>query len=76
MSDKPIKSVAGHVLATGEATEDEARRLAAYALGDAAPERVTERTKEDLQRILFKIEGQEGQSERAALIRAQLETMD
>lgn len=74
MDDKPIKSVAGHVLATGEATEDEARRLAAYALGDAAPERTT-RTREDLERILSKIDGQEGQGERVRAIRAELERM-
>lgn len=35
----------------------------------------TERTKEDLQRILSKIEGEEGQHERANAIRAKLEAL-
>lgn len=39
-----IKRVAGHVLATGHATEDEARALAAYTLADADPARVTKGT--------------------------------
>lgn len=69
-----IKSTAAHVLSTGEATDEEARSLAAYALGDAEPERTT-RTKEDLERILSKIEGQEGQAERAKAIRAELGRM-
>lgn len=71
---KRIKSTAAHVLSTGEATDEEAKSLAAYALGDAAPERTT-RTKEDLERILSKIEGQEGQAERVREIKAQMERM-
>lgn len=39
-----IKRIAGHVLATGEATEDEARALAAYTLADADPARITKET--------------------------------
>lgn len=69
-----IKSTAAHVLSTGEATDAEARALAAYALGDAEPDRTT-RTKEDLERILSKVEGQEGQSERVREIKAQMERM-
>lgn len=69
-----IKRTAAHVLSTGEATEEEARSLAAYALGDAAPQRTTQ-TKDDLRRILDKIEGQEGQAERVREIKAQMERM-
>lgn len=69
-----IKTTAAHVLSTGEATDEEAKSLAAYALGDAEPQR-TARTREDLERILSKIEGQEGQSERVREIRAQMERM-
>lgn len=69
-----IKSTAAHVLSTGEATDEEARSLAAYALGDAEPQR-TARTREDLERILSKIEGQEGQTERVREIKAQMERM-
>lgn len=71
----PIKSTAGHVLATGEATEAEVKALAAYALGDADNQRVTEppvKSFADLQRILSKIEGQEGQHERADMVREQM----
>lgn len=39
-----IKRVAGHVLATGHATKDEAKALAAYTLADADPARVTKGT--------------------------------
>lgn len=69
-----IKSTAAHVLSTGEATEEEARSLAAYALGDAEPQRTTH-TRDDLARILSKIEGQEGQAERVREIKAQMERM-
>lgn len=69
-----IKSVAGHVLATGKATDQEARSLAAYVAGDAAPLR-TSHTRDDLARILSKIEGQEGQAERVREIKAQMERM-
>lgn len=67
-----IRSKAGHVLATSD--DPEARSLAAYVLGDEDPARTT-RSREDLQRILSKIEGVEGQTERAALVRQQLEAM-
>lgn len=70
----PIKSTAAHVLSTGEATDEEAKSLAAYALGDAAPLR-TSHTRDDLARILSKIEGQEGQAERLREIKAQMERM-
>lgn len=69
-----IKSTAAHVLSTGEATDEEAKSLAAYALGDAAPLR-TSHTRDDLARILSKIEGQEGQAERVREIKAQMERM-
>lgn len=69
-----IKSTAAHVLSTGEATDEEARSLAAYALGDAEPMR-TAHTRDDLARILSKIEGQEGQAERVREIKAQMERM-
>lgn len=69
-----IKSTAAHVLSTGEATDEEARSLAAYALGDAEPQR-TAHTRDDLARILSKIEGQEGQAERVREIKAQMERM-
>lgn len=67
-----IRSTAGRVLATGEATPDEAKSLAAAVLGDDSLTPPPEKTRQDLERILSKIEGQEGQTERAALIRAQL----
>lgn len=68
------KSTAGHVLATGSATPEEAMRLAAYALGDQP--NPTVKTREDLERTLNKIDGQEGQTERAAAIRAKIAEMD
>lgn len=70
-----IRSTAGHVLATGEATPEEAKSLAAAVLGDDSLTPSTTRTREDLERILSKIDGQEGQAERAAAIRAELERM-
>lgn len=71
----PIKSKAGQVLA--DPTQDaESKSLAAYVLGDREAARITApkptRSREDLERILAKIDGQEGQTERAAAIRAQL----
>lgn len=75
MNEKPIKSLAGHVLATGEATTEESARLAAYALGDDPPP-ITTKSKEDLQRLLRKLEGVEGQTERRRAIQAQLARMD
>lgn len=71
MTKSPIRSVAGHVLATGEATDDEVRRLAGAVLGDDGPA-PSAKSKEDMMRILAKIDGVEGQSERANAIRAQL----
>lgn len=69
-----IKSTAAHVLSTGEATDDEAKSLAAYALGDAAPVRTT-RTREDIVRMIAKLADVEGQGERVAAMRAELERM-
>lgn len=73
-SKAPIRSVAGHVLATGEATDDEALRLAGAVLGEDAPT-PSVKSKEDMTRILAKIDGIEGQGERANAIRAQLGEM-
>lgn len=75
----PIKSKAGQVLA--DPTQDaESKSLAAYVLGDREASRVTTpaptRSREDLERILAKIDGQEGQTERAAFIREQLASYD
>lgn len=67
----PIKSTAAHVLSTGEATDEEAKALAGYALGDAAPVRTT-RTKQDLERMIAKLSDVEGQAERVAMMRAEL----
>lgn len=75
MTDKPIRSVAGHVLATGEATDAESRRLAAAVLGDDSLTPPTEQTAEDLRRVLRKIDGREGQTERANAIRRKLDDM-
>lgn len=69
-----IKSTAARVLSTGEATDEEAKSLAAFVLGDAEPMR-TAHTRDDLARILSKIEGQEGQAERVREIKAQMEWM-
>ena len=74
MTKAAIRSVAGHVLATGEATDDEALRLAGAVLGNDGPT-PSAKSKEDLTRILSKIEGVEGQAERANAIRKRLEGM-
>lgn len=77
MTDKkPLRSVAGHVLATGEATEEEAMRLAAGVLGDDSLTPNTTKSPEDLRRTLAKIEGQEGQHERAEAIRQALNDLE
>jgi hypothetical protein len=70
----PIKSTAARVLSTGEATEAEAKSLAAYALGDSAPIRTT-RSREDLERMIAKLSEAEGQEERVAMMRAELAKM-
>lgn len=67
-----IKSTAAHVLSTGEATDEEARMLAGYALGDAEPLRTT-RSLSDLQALYDKVNGVEGQTERARAIKAEME---
>lgn len=74
MNKAAIRSVAGHVLATGEATDEEVLRLAGAVLGDDTPP-PSVKSREDLTRILAKIDGVEGQTERANAIRAQLEAM-
>lgn len=75
MAKPPVRSLAGHVLATGQATEDEAKRLAAAVLGDDSLTPPTAKTRKDLERILSRIDGKEGQKERADAIRRQLEAM-
>lgn len=78
MTKSPIKSVAAKVIS--DPTQDaESRSLAGYVLGDRSPQRTAPaptRSREDLERILAKIEGQEGQTERAAFIREQLASYD
>lgn len=69
-----IKSTAAHVLSTGEATDAEAKSLAAYALGDVQPMRTT-RSREDLDGMIARLSDVEGQSERVAEMRAELERM-
>lgn len=71
----PIKSTAAHVLSTGEATDEEAKSLAAYALGDAAPTR-TARSLDDLMILYDKVKDMEGQHERARAIKAEMEKME
>ena len=63
-----LKSKAGKVLATSD--DADARSLAAHVLGEDIPAPV--KSFEDLQRILSKIDGQEGQHERAAMVRAEM----
>lgn len=70
----PIKSTAAHVLSTGEATDEEAKSLAAYALGDAAPTR-TARSLDDLMNLYDKVKDMEGQHERARAIKTEMEKM-
>lgn len=67
-----IKSTAGHVLRTSD--DPEAKSLAAYVLQDDAPVQTT-KSREDLEALLAKIDGVEGQKERAAAIRATLARM-
>ena len=69
-----IRSTAAHVLSTGEATDEEAKSLAAYALGDDSPVR-TARSLSDLQALYDKVNGVEGQTERARAIKAEMERM-
>jgi hypothetical protein len=73
-----IRSKAGHVLSTSD--DPDARSLAAYVLGDASNERVTEtvtptRTATELRQLLRNIEGKEGQHERRLAIQAQLDAL-
>jgi hypothetical protein len=69
-----VRSKAGHVLATSD--DKDARSVASYVLSGGEPVAPpVKRTREDLTRILAKIDGVEGQTERANAIRAQLEAM-
>ena len=66
-----VRSKAGRVLATSE--DADARSVASYVLSGGEPTQTpTERSHEDLRALLAKIEGVEGQHERAAEIRKQL----
>lgn len=71
-----IRSTAAHVLSTGEATDEEARALAGAVLGDDSltPSRTT-RSLSDLQALYDKVNGVEGQTERARAIKAEMERM-
>lgn len=69
-----IRSTAARVLATGEATNAEAQTLAGYALGSQPAQR-TARSLADLKDLLRKVDGVEGQSERANEIRAEMEKL-
>ena len=71
-----IKSVAGHVLSTGEATPEESKRLAAAVLGDDSLTPSPTRSLNDLKALLRKIEGVEGQNERAYEIRKQISAQE
>lgn len=75
MAKRPIKSLAGSVLSTGEATDADVRRLAAAVLGDDSLTPPVTKSREDLERLLAKVDGVEGQTERAAEIRRQLEAL-
>lgn len=67
----PIRSKAGRVLATSE--DADARSVASYVLSGGEPtQTATTRTADDLRALLSKIEGVEGQHERADEIRKQL----
>ncbi len=69
--DNPIRSKAGKVLATSD--DADARSVASYVLSGGEPtQTATTRTADDLRALLSKIEGVEGQHERADEIRKQL----
>lgn len=73
MTNPPIRSLAGKMLASSD--DPDVRRLAGAVLGDDSLTPPANKTKADLERILAKVDGVEGQTERAALIRKQLESM-
>lgn len=75
MTKPSIQTLAGHVLSTGEASSQEARRLAAAVLGDDSLTPPPVKTRKELEDLLERIDGMEGQSERAAEIRRQLDLM-
>jgi hypothetical protein len=66
-----IKQTAGHVLSTGHATDAEAKSLAASVLGDDTAPRST-RSLAELESLLSKVQGQEGQTERTNAIKAEI----
>lgn len=69
-----VRSKAGRVLATSE--DADARSVASYVLSGGEPTQApTTRTADDLRALLSKIEGVEGQHERADEIRKQLAGM-
>ena len=72
----PIKSTAAHVLSTGEATDEEARALAGAVLGDDSLTPRTARSLSDLQALYDKVNGVEGQTERARAIKAEMERLN
>lgn len=69
-----IRSTAARVLATGEATSAEAQSLAGAVLGED-PQPRTARSLSDLKELLRKVDGVEGQTERANAIRAEMEKL-
>lgn len=69
-----IRSTAARVLATGEATNAEAQSLAGAVLGED-PQPRTARSLSDLKELLRKVDGVEGQTERANAIRAEMEKL-
>lgn len=69
-----IRSKAGHVLATSD--DADARSVASYVLSGGEPLVSVTRSADDLQRLLEKIDGIEGQSERANMVRQQLAALE
>jgi len=72
---KSIRSVAGHVLSTGQATDDEVKSLAAYALQDDAEPR-TVKSLSELRQLLAKVSGTEGQHDRANMIQSEITRLE
>lgn len=69
-----IRSKAGHVLATSD--DADARSVASYVLSGGLPIVKASRDADELRRLLSKIDGVEGQSERADEIRKQLNVLE
>ena len=82
-----IKSTAARVLSTGDASESDARQLAAYVLSDdkhvppvgsatnPEPAVQTRYTLSDLKRLLNASKGQPGYKQRAEAIQKQIDAM-